>query len=178
MAGGRHPGEGTRNAIIRIGDSMYLELIASDPDQPGPPRPRWFGLDDLTASRLVTWAAKAADLDRRVAAARAGGLELGDVRSGRRELDGGGVLWWRLTYPNVRLGAGLVPFLIDWGESPHPASTAPGGVELVALRGAHPDPASITGLVRQLGIELEVVPAASAELIATLETPRGWLELR
>jgi hypothetical protein len=176
--GGRHPGEGTWNALIRIGEAAYLELIAPDPAQPSPPHPRWFGLDTLTGPRLVTWAAKSRDLDGEWSAAEAAGVPLGDVRSGRRELGGGRALSWRLTYPDMRVGDGLIPFLIDWGDSPHPAQTAPGRLELVALHAEHPDSAAVTQLLMSLGWTLPVVPGPAPALIATLSTPRGRIELR
>jgi len=157
---------------------MYLELIGPDATQPAPAHPRWFDLDTLTRPRLITWAVKCATVDQRAAAARAAGVELGEVRSGRRELSDGQALAWRLTYPTMRIGAGLVPFLIDWGQSPHPAESAPGGVQLVALRAEHPEPTSIRQALRDLGLELEVVAGATPALIATLDTPNGRIELR
>jgi Glyoxalase-like domain len=175
---GRHPGEGTRNAIIRLGPARYLELIAPDVTQGSLGRPRWFGLDDVIIPRLISWAVKSSHLDQRVAAARTAGVPLGEVRNGRRQLSSGEVVSWRLTYPDVRLGDGLVPFLIDWGISLHPAQSAPGGVELVDLRAEHPEPESVTELLRRLGVELPVTAGNTAALIATLETPRGRVELR
>ena len=58
VPGGQHPGAGTRNALIGLGDQVYLEIIGPDPDQPKPPRARRFGIDELKSPRLVTWAAK------------------------------------------------------------------------------------------------------------------------
>jgi hypothetical protein len=175
--GGQHPGEGTRNALLRLGPDSYLELIAPDPSQPALSRPRWLGLDTLTEPRLLTWAAKATELERRVAAARAAGVHLGEVRTGRRELAAGGVLSWRLTYPDVGLGDGLVPFLIDWGDGPHPAVTAPAGIELLDLHGEHPEPGAIGARLEALGLALRVVRGPRAALVATLDTPRGQVEL-
>ncbi|HET8625239.1 MAG TPA: VOC family protein [Gemmatimonadales bacterium] len=165
--GGRHPDEGTHNALIRLGPAAYLELISPDPTLPPPPHPRWFGLDTLTQPRLVTWAAKATELDGR-----------GEVRTGRRELNDGRILSWRLTYPRLHPGDGLVPFLIDWGTSPHPADSAPGGVQLVELRAEHPDPDAVRRPIRALGFELGVALGPAPALIATLSTPRGTIELR
>lgn len=176
--GGQHPGEGTRNALLGLGEAMYLELIAPDPMQPAPPHPRWLGLDTLTEPRLVTWAAGATDLEQRAAAARAAGVPLGEVRTGRRALDGGQVLSWRLTYPDVREGEGLVPFLIDWGDSQHPSRSAPQGIRLLDLHGEHPEPATAIERLQRLGLGLRVVVGPRPALIATIQTPRGRVELR
>src|SRR5687768_9580330 len=83
-AGGPHPGRGTRNALLALGPRAYLEVVGPDPGQPAPPRPRWFGIDALAKPRLVTWAATAGDLPRpdlarEAAAARAGGVPLGEL---------------------------------------------------------------------------------------------------
>ncbi len=49
-AGGKHPEMGTHNRLLRLGDDIYLEVIAVDPEAPRPERPRWFGLDDSEAT--------------------------------------------------------------------------------------------------------------------------------
>lgn len=175
--GGQHPGEGTRNALLRLGPTSYLELMAPDPAQPAPPRPRWLGLDVVTEPRLLTWAARATELERRVVDAQAAGVHLGEVRAGRREASGGRVLSWRLTYPDVGVGDGLVPFLIDWGDSPHPALTAPAGLELVDLHGEHPQPGAVVAMLEALGVGLRVVKGPRVTLVATLDTPRGRVVL-
>jgi hypothetical protein len=176
--GGRHPREGTHNALIALGPDTYLELITPDPGATPPARPRWFGLDALESPRLVAWAAKTDDLDTRAAAARAHGVELGEVGEGRRERSSGDTLAWRLTYPVSQGGVGLVPFLIDWGDGRHPAAGAPTGVRLIELRAEHPEPASIRARLEQLGIELEVTAGVAPALVATLHTPRGEVTLR
>jgi len=176
--GGQHPGEGTRNALLRLGPASYLEIMAPDPPQPAAARPRWLGLDTLTEPRLITWAARATELERRSREALAEGIRLGEVRAGRRETRDGRVLSWRLTYPDVSLGDGLVPFLIDWGESPHPALTAPAGIELVDFHAEHPEPDAIGAKLEVLGLGLPVVAGPRAALVATLATPRGRVVLR
>jgi hypothetical protein len=68
--GGSHEGMGTANFLIGLGGGAYLEIIGPDPDQPQPVRGRWFGIDRLTAPRIVTWAIRTADIDGSVTAAR------------------------------------------------------------------------------------------------------------
>lgn len=157
---------------------MYLEVIGPDPSQEPPQQPRWFGLDILTSPRLIAWATKATDLDERATTARNAGVFLGEVRNGRRELSDGQVLTWRLTYSDVSVGDGLVPFLIDWGEGSHPSEAAADGVRLVDLRAEHPTPAAIIEQLARLGLDLDVLPGPRPALIATLDTPRGLVELR
>jgi hypothetical protein len=175
--GGRHPEEGTWNALISVGPAMYLEIIAPDPGRPGRPGGRWFGLDDAAPDHLVAWAVKSPDLAQRASTGRSAGVPLGDVRRGSRRRPDGTLLSWTFTNPRTVLGDGLVPFLIDWGESSHPGD-APRGIELLALRGEHPTPAEIVGMLRRLSVDLPVIEGPRAALVATLATQRGSVELR
>ncbi len=175
--GGRHPGEGTRNAVIALGPVSYLEILGPDPHQSPPNRPLWLGLEGLARPRLTAWAVKAPDLESRASHAEELGVRLGPVISGTRRRPDGVVLFWRFTDPHVVAADGLMPFLIDWGASPHPAASAPGGASLAALRGEHPNPAGVAALLRSLGVELPVTKGPRSALIATLRTPRGRVEL-
>jgi Glyoxalase-like domain len=44
--GQRHAYTGTYNHLLQLGDTVYLEIVALDPDADAPGRRRWFGLDD------------------------------------------------------------------------------------------------------------------------------------
>jgi hypothetical protein len=177
-AGGRHIGEGSRNALIGLGRDSYLEIIAPDPGQPLPQRPLWLGLEGLLRPRLTAWAIKASDLDAEAGKARAAGVRLGPLAEGSRKLSDGRSLSWRFTDPHTQVAEGLVPFLIDWAASPHPSAAAPGGVTLLALRAEHPNPAGVRALVRALGLNLPVTKGPTAALVAGLQTPKGFVELR
>ena len=176
--GGHHPGRGTRNALIALGSAAYLEIVGPDPEQPAPAGPRWFGIDDLEAPRLAAWAAKGTHLEELVARAERQGVKLGEVLSGRRQQPDGVLLSWRLTDPDTVVADGLVPFFIDWGESPHPAETAAKGVSLIGLRAEHPDPRRVRKILALLGVALPVVAGRTPALVATLRTPRGRVDLR
>jgi ketosteroid isomerase-like protein len=177
-AGGSHPGRGTRNALIALGTACYLEIMAPDPDQPPPAEPRWFGVDALPEPRFVGWAAKGRNLEVFAAKAARGGVRLGAVKPGGRRRPDGVVLSWKVTDPFALLGDGIVPFFIDWGQSPHPALIAAPGARLSALRAEHPNPDGVRDVIRRLGVDLRVEYGPAPALNATFATPRGEVELR
>lgn len=176
--GGAHPGLGTRNALLGLGERTYLEIVGPDPEQPAPSRPRPFWLDSLDSARLVTYACRDDDLDGAVAAARGAGLNLGEPRPMRRTRPDGVELSWRLTPLDLLTYDGLVPFLIDWGDTPSPVHTSPGGCRLTGLRALHPEPDPVRAALRVLRVDVPVAPAAPPGLVATLDTPNGPVELR
>jgi hypothetical protein len=176
--GGQHLGRGTRNALLSLGPGAYLEIIGPDPEQPPPAQTRPFGIDDLTEPRLVTWAAKARDLEQLAGNAQRRGLRLGDVIPGSRRRADGVMLSWRYTDPRTVLAGGIVPFFIDWGDTPHPATTATQGASLVTLRAEHPDAEQIQRTLTGLGLDLRVEPGPRVALIAIISGRRGRVELR
>lgn len=176
--GGRHPGRGTRNALLALGPTSYLEIIGPDPEQAVVERPRWFGIDDLVEPRLLTWAVSAADLKSVVTQAAQRGVQLGEVLSGSRMRADGVTLRWRYTNPRPLVSDGLVPFFIDWADTPHPARSAPAGAVLVALRAEHPDATRIQNELSGFGLDLSVASASRPALVATLDCAHGRVELR
>jgi hypothetical protein len=94
----------------------------------------------------------------------------------QRATPDGRLLEWRLTLGGSHQG--LVPFLIDWLDSPHPSGSAPGGCRLVSLRGEHPDHHAVRKANQALGVEFDVVQGPAPVLVATIDTPKGTIELR
>ena len=181
--GGPHPGVGTRNTLMSLGDDVYLEIIAPDPEQPAPANPRPFGIDSLSGPKLVTFAVHASDgetIDDVVAAMRVCGEDPGEIISMSRVKPDGEELHWSLTLSPAGLaeGAGLAPFVIDWGDTTHPAAVTPTGCTLVSLAGMHPDPDHIRALHAVIGIDVAVEAGDSVSLEATLDTPNGRVTLR
>ncbi|MFV0283041.1 MAG: VOC family protein [Castellaniella sp.] len=176
QAGGEHPRMGTHNQLLRLGDTMYLEVIAPNPAARPPDRPRWFGLDQLhprSAPSLSTWVVRSTDITTTAAAA----LEpLGNIESMSR-----GTLDWRITLSvdnSVPLD-GIAPALIQWQDDVHPASRMDDkGCTLVQLEILHPDPERVRCLLASLALDAPVAvrpagPDAAARLIAHIDTPQG-----
>ncbi|MFB7330369.1 VOC family protein [Streptomyces adustus] len=169
--GGAHVGLGTRNHLVGLGGTSYLEIIGPDPEQPDAAGPRPFGVDGLAAPRTVTWAISPPDLDATVAAARAHGHDPGAVRAMSRRRPDGTLLEWRLTDGSAH-PSGLVPFLIDWGASAHPSASGLPVTPLLALSATAPDPDAIRPLLTLLGTELPVT-RGPVGISFTVGTPRG-----
>ena len=68
-----------------------------------------------------------------------------------RTTPAGETVSWRLT----RRHDTVVPFLIDWGTTPHPACNLPVAM-LTSFAGSHPDPAKMKSALAALGVELPV----------------------
>jgi Glyoxalase-like domain len=175
--GGSHVGLGTANHLVGLGGGAYLEIIGPDPAQPTPAHPRPFGIDDLPAPRIVTWAVRTDDIDALVARARADGYDPGaPTAMSRRTLDGG-LLEWRLTAPRFDYGDGLVPFVIDWGGSAHPTAQPLPLTELLQLDARHPDPASVRPALSALRADLRLEIGELAALSAVVQGTAGPVTL-
>ena len=156
--GGAHPGRGTHNALVGIGES-YLEIIGPDPDQDEPAEGRPFGVTTDMAARLVTFAVRPGEgetLESLVEAARAAGHDPGEIAEMSRTTPDGVTLSWRLTSPSTTAG-GSIPFLIDWGTTTHPVESAPSGGRLVDLTGSTPHHELANAVNQALGVGVTVV---------------------
>lgn len=175
--GGRHDGLGTRNRLVGLGADTYLEVVSIDPGQPTPDRARWFGLDELTEARLVTWCARSPDLRALVERGREAGIDLGEAVEGSRQRPDGSRLEWTFSDPWADRAGGVVPFFIDWGDTRHPAADLPRACTLPGLRVEHPDPSRVGRWMRALGLETPVTHGEAPRVVATLGTPNGVVEL-
>ena len=176
QTGGEHVRMGTHNLLLRLGEALFLEVLAPNPGAPKPGRPRWFGLDEMQPGappRLATWVARTTD----IRATLAGSSEsLGTVEPMSR-----GRLNWLITIPDdgaLPLG-GIGPALIEWQTQDHPAAgLRDAGCSLVSLEAFHPEAPRISALLRSILLEGPIavapLPAGSRPyLVAHLRTPTG-----
>jgi hypothetical protein len=171
--GGAHTGRGTRNELAGIDGTTYVELIGPDPDQPEPSGPRPFGIDTIVEQRLVTFAVAVDDLDEACAAVRSVGVDPGEPTPMQRQRPDGSVLAWRLAVPTDPTLGGVMPFLIEWADSEHPAADLPATVGLARLELSHPEPARIAAAIEAATGDTLDVQAGDAHLAATFEPPAG-----
>lgn len=179
--GGEHPRMGTHNCLLRLGDSLYLEVISINPAAGNPDCPRWFQLDlerSNAAPRLATWVSRTNDIR---AATAASPIPLGNIEAMSR-----GPFNWQITIPaNGTLPLdGVVPTLIEWEPDSHPAGTLKDlGCTLVRLEGFHRQSAAILNMLQSIGFQGQFTanPISQQEspfLIAHVQTPGGVRQLR
>ena len=174
--GGEHPRMGTHNLLLRLGETMFLEVIAANPKAEKPSRPRWFALDELpqgAGPRLACWVARSEDIH---ASAISATEALGDIEPMSR-----GGLEWLISIPgdgSLALG-GAAPALVQWSVAVHPAVTMQDlGCSLVALDVLHPSTQRVSALLRSLSldepsVQVSVLESPVPGLVAHIRTPSG-----
>ena len=174
--GGQHPGRGTHNKVLGLGPRTYLEIIAPDPRQPEPAGSRPYGVEGITRGQLVGWALACDDIEGAVERARSMGFDPGEVVDGQRVSPTGTLLRWQVTR-NAHT-AGLVPFLINWGDTAHPAVDAAPGLVLFSVHLEHPEPRLLATALAAVDADVEVRKASAPALVARIDGPQGKQELR
>ena len=175
--GGSHVGFGTKNALVGLGDS-YLELVGPDPDQEQPEQPRPFGIDDLPeySIRLVTLALAVPDLGEALDHMRSNDVAFGPAQPMSRAKPDGSVLSWRLATPAGH--DGVMPFLIEWGPgATHPSASLGAGCSIQKIEGSHPEHDRLARALSSLDAPYTVQHGDRPGLSATLNTPKGTVEL-
>jgi hypothetical protein len=181
--GRRHTAMGTHNHLLRLGEAVYLEIIAADPTAPRPSHPRWFGLDDTAAlraawdkgHRLRGWVVRTTRIEQVLRAH-------GDVLGRRVRLPSGAGSFFDISVPpdgSLPL-RGAAPSVIDrQGRPPSTGGMLDAGIRLHSLLIEHPDPPALQRLLWALRIDTppEVRHGDEIRLRARLRTPDGVRDL-
>jgi hypothetical protein len=175
--GGVHPGAGTQNALLSLGNNRYLEIIAPDPKQPATDDKR--NLGTLEEPVIVGWAQHPGDIEAFAQRLKSEGVEAIGPKPGSRKRPDGRILNWK-TLELKDDGNGLFPFFIEWGPgSMHPSIDAPQGCRLERFEGFGPD-ANLAYLRRRanlLNLDLEIGPGKNPVLHAIIAGPKGRLDI-
>jgi Glyoxalase-like domain len=170
--GGAHPGFGTRNSLMGLDSGIYFEIISADPAQSLEGN-RGGRIAALTRPGIMTFAIRSDHLDALSDAARREGLALqGPVAMSRTRPDGVRIDWTILYLEDSRFSE-AIPFVIDWGASPHPSESVPPGCQLGSFAVLHPETDELARLYAALGIPIPVKRAAYPGFVAELATPNG-----
>jgi len=170
--GGSHAGFGTRNTLASLDDQLYFEVISTDPAQENF-RERAQRIGKLTAPEMHTFGIRGAGLEAYRDKARSLGIEATDPVYMSRMRDDGVKLQWRSIYINDPVWGDMIPFLIDWMDSPHPWQVAPKGLQMLEFAALHPRADELRALYDALGVRVPVRRAVKAGFLLRLDTPRG-----
>ena len=180
--GQRHGYMGTYNHLLQLGDMVYLEIIALDPDAQPPARARWFGLDNQKAV-MADW-----DAGRRLRAWVARTDMMDSVLSGRENVFGRktALPWTDSSFDFAIPDGGFLPLdgalpsIIDRrGKARSMANIADLGARLKSFSLQHPDAASLSEHYQTLDIDRPpaILQGSDLRYRAQIETPAGIREL-
>ena len=166
--GGVHPGNGTRNALLGLSDSSYLEIIGPDKKQ---------NLENTLGELLVSkntsgiraWAVAVSDLALVADVAQVLGFRVRERKEMSRKTPEGSLLEWELLFLD---GGPLLPFFIDWKGSEHPARKAPSGCGLSELSISAEEPKVYQELLNKLQLEVSISEGEPA-ISAIIRSPKG-----
>ncbi len=191
--GGEHPLMGTHNRMFRIATvnfpRTYFEIIAINSvaaSAISTRAKRWFDMDSEAlhahvaqhGPQLVHFVANVPDVRAAVAALAEVGLDRGAPIAASR-MTPHGPLQWQITVRDdgQRLMDGCLPTLIEWGDV-HPSQSMPAsGVTLQALSVTHPQSVQLQSAYAAMGLKQVAAREGPANLVATLATPRGLVNL-
>jgi hypothetical protein len=173
--GGRHPGQGTVNALLGLNQQCYLEVIAPDPDLTelaGLAR----SLKALSAPVLRTFAVRCSGFDHLIPVLTDNGFDYIRQAMSRETLNGERLSWELLFVQNHPFGQQM-PFFIDWQDSVHPCTdlVPSGHLKRLIVRLDH-DADRYRKFVSGLGLPLSLelgVPGLAADI----ETLGGAVQL-
>jgi Glyoxalase-like domain len=171
--GGVHPSRGTRNALLSLGERLYLEIMAPDPAQQA--TAQISRLRELKDPAIVGWAAHPGDLEKFAAHLREASVLFDGPQPGSRQRPDGQLLHWKTLNLKDDQG-GLLPFFIEWSaDSLHPSADAPKGCTLSHFGAVTTKPDQLNKITNLLQLDMPVLRGDKIELQAVIIGPKGEL---
>ncbi|MEM1410591.1 MAG: VOC family protein [Pseudomonadota bacterium] len=176
--GGQHSSGLSHNAIAGLGEDCYLEILTPLPGiESGAP---WIErcLQDESPSLYTFCMRSPLPLQELADRARDQGYPCRGPNPWSRAQASGGLLEWDMLVPEASAEQPLVPFFIDWRDTPHPSTTAPQGLSLESFTVEAVDPEGLNRAYDAFAIEgIDVQPSKVDALHITMATPRGEVTL-
>ena len=170
--GGRHPGWGTANWIVPLGDA-YVELVAviDEGEARGSAFGRWVAETVRACGGPLGWAVRPDDLD--ASAARLG-LAIAD---GSRTMPAGERIEWRSAGIEEAARRPWLPFLIEWADpASFPGKTASPDAAIVRVE-LEGDADELSDWLDVHSLPIEVRPGAAGVTALVLEGASGVVTL-
>lgn len=171
--GGVHPGRGTRNALLSLGERRYLEIIAPDPAQQK--IVHFPQIREMKDPRLIGWAVHPPDIASTAKLLRHNQIAFQGPDGGSRKCPDGRVLNWK-TINLADDRHGILPFFIEWSaDSVHPSKDAPKKCHLDYFTVMGADAAELSQVFQRIGVEATAERSDRDRLRAHITGPKGEL---
>jgi hypothetical protein len=178
VIGGRHEAHGTKNALLHLGESCYLEILAIDEENKGISSPRWMGVDSIDQPQITRWSLKAINLEEQSKIVHNYHPDMGQIITGQRITPLGELLKWNMIVPLASPTVELVPFFTDWSNSGrHPTDALPAECELVSLNFFYPFPDQVQPIFDKLEIDHKIVLSNEARVTIEVRCPNGLVQI-
>ena len=173
--GGVHPGRGTQNALLSLGELHYFEIIAPDPKQSGDEHAS--RLQKLASPELIGWAIHPGSLQEFASRLAKAGVETqGPTPGSRKRPDGKTLEWATLALKDD--GDGAMPFSIEWSKGTvHPSAEAPKGCSIEKFWVESPKREYLSKQFAAMGVAIDVTQGEKTRLRAKIKGPKGELQL-
>ena len=172
--GGYHLSQGTKNALVNLGDQCYLEFLAIDVGNTNVTAPRWMGVDLIDRPQITRWSLKSTDLERDSKIVTAHQTAMGIIQQGSREMTNGDILTWGIVMPLPTPKVELIPFMTDWSDSVrHPTDSLADKCQLKSIKLMRPDPGSLQYVLDQLGVPVEIGIGPDISISIEIESGEG-----
>jgi hypothetical protein len=167
--GGKHPG-GTHNALVSLGEGIYLEILAV---QEGVTvEGNYAGLKALKTLTPIGWAVSSKDSTQLRNSLSAAGIAVSEPEAGSRITPSGSSLSWHSLA--LKESSAEKPFFIVWSEhTAHPSTTSPSGCKLQQWSIASPHAKDLAQLRQALDLRVDVAEAKAPSMRLSLACPKG-----
>ncbi len=175
--GGEHDGLGTHNALYGLQGKLYFEVLAPNEDSDAQSTFRQ-NTEQLTKPQLVSYIVRTSNIaDFAKKCSEMGVTTIGPTPFSRITPDGYKLEWQLLFFDEPDFD-GLMPIIIDWGNTPHPADSLASDLEMKLFQLGAPNADQLAKLFKKLGIPIQVVHTEDKYIMARFKTVRGDVELR
>lgn len=173
FAGGEHPDWGTHNALVRIGETTYLEFLAKKKSSQPVHAKTWMGIDLLQGDKITRWALASKTVELEAKFLKKYNEALSTIVIGSRATEDGKMLNWLMTTVLPTPEVEPAPFLIDWKKSAHPTEALPLDCQIKSFTIEHAESEVLKKLLEKLSMSMPVYTSHTTSLKLVLDTPKG-----
>jgi len=174
VLGGTHTSQGTKNALLNLGNTCYLEILSTDKNNVDIKPPRWMGIDLIDRPTISRWSLKSSDLQKDSTVLQKYHSDMGTIHAGQRKMTNGQLLTWEMMMPLSNPKVEVIPFMTDWQQSvSHPTDQLSDDCQICKIQFIHPEPKLINMVFYELDVNIKVAKGASAAILLEIQTPNG-----